>query len=156
MNISSRFARRTLIAFSTSLALTSFAAGRLVDSLPLASLVPYSQEVLEKIDSAQTDAVWDQGSSVFRDATSKNDFTANVAAARSGMGAVAERSWQLISRDRFESGNDKKLPPGDYATINYLVRDDRGNEFRELVSFRFEKDRQWRLAGYVTRKVPSK
>ncbi len=102
---------------------------------------------MQALDGGRAGDLWDGASQIAKQATKRNDFVANVANARKPLGAPVSRAWSAVRRQQIASGD--RLPPGQYASVEFLTRFASGKSVRELVSFRLEEAGVWRFTGYV-------
>lgn len=132
---------------------------------PAQQLTPAQQAQLEKqnaemsaaalqaarlVDAGQTAQLWDGASAVARKAVTRDAFTKQVSADRARLGALVGRGQPSISRVRFNAG--AAVPEGLYLNVTYPTRFANSPQpVRELVSFRLDEDKVWRLAGYSVR-----
>jgi hypothetical protein len=122
----------------------------------LDGLLRQSNSILRQIDMRQTASAWDSASAVMQEGTRKDEFVTRVENDRAGLNPISSRLWQAMTRMSYGNGNAQRIPPGDYININYLALDDKGQLLQELISFRFEDEKQWRLTGYVSQKAAAK
>lgn len=132
---------------------------------PAQQLTPAQQAQLEKqnaeisaaalqsvrlVDAGQIGQLWDGASAVARKAVTRDAFAAQVGKDRAQLGALVGRGQPSISRVRFNAG--AAVPEGLYLNVTYPTRfANSAQPVRELVSFRLDEDRVWRLAGYSVR-----
>lgn len=111
------------------------------------ALVQYANQIVAMIDNGQIGDVWDQASSVAKQAVSRDAFIKATQDARSGMGKVKSRFVRVVTSAVSKGG---KLPQGDYVTVNYTTQfTDNPKPILEKVSFHLDSDKKWRLSGYV-------
>jgi len=141
------------------------AAAPAAPAAPAQQLTPAQQAQLEKqnaemsaaalqaarlVDGGQTAQLWDGASAVARKAVTRDAFTKQVSADRARLGALVGRGQPSISRVRFNAG--AAVPEGLYLNVTYPTRFANSPQpVRELVSFRLDEDKVWRLAGYSVR-----
>ena len=114
-----------------------------------ARLTKAALQVAHLIDAGKAGEVWDGGSAVMQQATSRATFTAAVTTDRTTTGALVERKLLTIVR---RASDGHKLPPGDYANIDFATTfADRPQPVRELISFHLDPGRVWRVASYTLR-----
>lgn len=107
-------------------------------------------QAVRLVDGGQAAQLWDGASSVARKAVARDAFAKQVAADRARLGALVGRGQPSISRVRFNAG--AAVPEGLYLNVSYPTRFEKSAQpVRELVSFRLDEDRVWRLAGYSVR-----
>lgn len=103
--------------------------------------------VLRGFDADKAGDLWDGASAVAKRAVKRGDFISQVGKSRKPLGAPVERTWTTVRRQQVAGGT--QLPPGTYASIEFVTRFQSNRLARELVSLRLDEDRVWRLAGYV-------
>ncbi len=102
------------------------------------------------VDANRAGEVWDGASAVARRAVPKATFVSQLAAERTRLGALAGRGQPTITRVKYSSG--AAVPEGLYINVSFPTRfANSAQPVRELVSFRFDEDQVWRLAGYSLR-----
>ena len=108
-------------------------------------------QVLNLIDQGKSGEIWEGLSSTIQPKVSKNSFTQRIAEDQRTLGAPSKR--QQISAYRSEANGQSKSPKGIYYSVIFETNFAKG-QGRELVSFRFDNDQIWRVAGYsLTRTV---
>ena len=106
--------------------------------------------VLQMIDGNQPGAVWDGASAVMKRAVTRDAFVKQVAADRQRLGAVANRGQSNVSRAQYPAGAD--VPQGLYLNVAIPTKfANNPQPIRELVSFRLDEDKTWRVSGYSIR-----
>ena len=101
------------------------------------------------VDANRAGEVWDGASAVARRAVPKATFVSQLAAERTRLGALAGRGQPTITRVKYSPG--AAVPEGLYI-VSFPTRfANSAQPVRELVSFRFDEDQVWRLAGYSLR-----
>lgn len=112
-----------------------------------AEMTRAAQQVLQMIDAGQAGQVWDMSTEVVKRIVPRNDFVAQVTARRNQLGAPVQRGQAAVSRTQFQAGGD--VPEGLYINIVFPARFANSQQpVHELVSFRFDEDRVWRVSGY--------
>jgi hypothetical protein len=102
------------------------------------------------VDANRAGEVWDGASAVARRAVPKATFVSQLAAERTRLGALAGRGQPTITRVKYSPG--AAVPEGLYINVSFPTRFANSVQpVRELVSFRFDEDQVWRLAGYSLR-----
>lgn len=109
-----------------------------------------ASQVVQLIDANRAGEVWDGASAVMKRVVSRQDFVNQIAGDRQRLGAAQQRGQPVVSRAQFPAG--AQVPEGLYINIATPTRF-AGNQqpIRELVSFRLDEDRTWRVSGYSTR-----
>jgi hypothetical protein len=98
------------------------------------------------MDAGQAAKLWDEASAVTKKSVTRDAFIAGINKARQPLGKSSGRNWVSIRR---QVGDGKALPPGLYASAEFLVEFAGKRTMRELVSFRLDEDGTWRFSGYV-------
>lgn len=105
--------------------------------------------IAQLVDQNQIGLVWDNASSVAKQANTRADFVQQVSADRAQLGALKSRQLTTITRTQSEGG---ELPPGLYISVNYTTQFANSRQpVRELISYRLDDDNVWRVAGYTVR-----
>src|SRR2546427_577777 len=92
----------------------------------------------------------DGASAVARRAVPKAAFVSQLTTERARLGALAGRGQPTITRVKYSAG--AAVPEGLYINVSFPTRfANSAQPVRELVSFRFDEDQVWRLAGYSLR-----
>jgi hypothetical protein len=142
-----------VITFAASTALLAQSQ----DEVSVDAVLSQAQATLRQIDSRVTAAAaWDNASPLMRSALEKEAFLARIENDRKDVGPIAGRAWQSITRTVNAETNTERVPAGNYISINSMAQGASGQLMRELISFRLEEDRKWRMTGYVAQKVTSK
>lgn len=110
-------------------------------------MISAALHVLRFIDADQCGAVWDSASPVAKRSVGRDAFIAQIRQRRAGLGAPEQRMWSAVKRQRVNPGGN--APAGHYLTVTMTTRFSRGQARDEVVSFRHDEDRQWRVVGYV-------
>lgn len=109
-----------------------------------------AQQVLQMIDGNRAGEVWDGASQVTKGAVARDDFVRQLAADRAQLGAAASRGAPTVSRSQFVAG--EAVPAGIYINVAFPTTfAGQPQPIRELVSFRLDEDRTWRVSGYSVR-----
>jgi len=114
-----------------------------------AELASAGAGVLKLIDESRFGEVWNAASPVTQQSVPKDKFNAEVARLRQPLGAPAQRVWIQLSRQQVSAGAGSMA--GQYLSIEFETRFASGQVKHELVSFRLDDDKLWRVAGYVVR-----
>ncbi|MBN7836437.1 DUF4019 domain-containing protein [Stenotrophomonas maltophilia] len=102
------------------------------------------------VDASRAGELWDGASAVARRAVPKAAFVSQLSAERTRLGALAGRGQPTITRVKYSAG--AAVPEGLYINVSFPTRfANSAQPVRELVSFRFDEDQVWRLAGYSLR-----
>lgn len=109
-------------------------------------------QVAVLIDGGRAGEVWDGASEVMRKAASRADFIQAMNADRQRLGALAQRAQPSVTRVQYAAGG--AVPQGLYLNVSFATRfANSAQPVRELVSFRLDEDRTWRVSGYSVRPV---
>ena len=112
------------------------------------SVVVAGLQIAKTVDGGRYAEVWESASSVMKKLSTKAAFVDMLTKSRQALGGAATgRIWIEVSRREF-SGTPE-LPAGTYSNVSYHTTFSNGKTARELVSFRLDEDKNWRLAGYV-------
>ena len=136
--------------FLAALALTAAAAtaavgqGQPVDAN---SLIEAGARVARIVDEGKAGDLWDGASAVVKQMVPRQRFTDTVAAAREPLGPAASRAWASVTRTT--SPGTPELPAGQYVTVQYDTSFGAGKTAKEMISFRLDDDKTWRITGYV-------
>jgi ribonuclease HII len=107
-------------------------------------------KVAQMVDANQAGQLWDGASVVAKKAVTRDAFVRQIAAERTRLGAVAGRGAGSVTRVKYAAG--AQVPEGMYVNISFPTRFANAPQpVRELVSFRLDEDKTWRLAGYSLR-----
>lgn len=115
--------------------------------LPPGAALDAAMQVASMVDAGRAGELWDGASPVAKRAVTREAFVAGVSAARVRHGALANRQWLAVRRQRHDGTKD--VPPGHYISIELLAQASGGKPVRELVSLRMDEDGTARLSGYV-------
>jgi len=102
--------------------------------------------VVMAIDAGQTANLWDESSTITKKSVTREAFTAGIANSRQPFGRIGNRNWFSVRR---QSADGNGLPPGLYASTEFLAEVAGKPPIRELVSFRLDEDGVWRFSGYA-------
>lgn len=115
-----------------------------------AEMAGFARQVAELVDAGRAGEVWDGASEVTRKLVSRNDFTRGLAGDRDRLGTLVSRGQPSVTRIQYAA--NAAVPQGLYLNVNFPTRFARtGQPVRELVSFRLDDDRVWRVSGYSVR-----
>jgi len=104
-------------------------------------------EVMYMMDFGQMGEVWDMASQTMKNAVPREAFVGQMVADRVRLGALVERGSPSITRS--SSDGSMGVPAGLYLNVMSMTRfTNQAKPVRELVSFRFDEDRIWRVTGY--------
>ncbi|MDC7806360.1 DUF4019 domain-containing protein [Luteimonas sp BLCC-B24] len=109
-----------------------------------------AQQVLQMIDADRAGEVWDGASQTMKTAVDRDTFIRQLATDRSQLGAPTRRDAPAVSRSQFQAG--ESVPAGIYINVAFPTTfAAQPQPIRELVSFRLDEDRTWRVSGYSVR-----
>ena len=112
-----------------------------------AILLTAARQAAQMVDQGQSPRLWDGASIVAKKAVGRDQFIQHVSQVRAQLGTVVSRGKGSISR--VEYGQGAQVPAGLYVNVSFPTRFARADQIiRELVSFRLDEDKVWRLAGY--------
>jgi len=104
-------------------------------------------EVMYMMDFGQMGEIWDAASQAMKNAVPREGFVGQMVADRVRLGALVERGSPSITRS--SSDGSTGVPAGLYINVMSMTRfTNQATPLRELVSFRFDEDRIWRVTGY--------
>jgi len=104
-------------------------------------------EVMHMMDFGQMGEIWDMASQTMKNVVPRDEFVSQMVRERIRLGALVRRGSPAITR----SSSDGKtgVPAGLYINLvssTWFIN--QTAPVRELVSFRFDEDRTWRVTGY--------
>ena len=109
-----------------------------------------AMKAAQLVDANRAGELWDGASAVARRAVPKAGFVSQLTSERARLGALAGRGQPTITRVKYSAG--AAVPEGLYINVSFPTRfANSAQPVRELVSFRLDEDRVWRLAGYSVR-----
>lgn len=107
-------------------------------------------KVAQMIDTDQVGQVWDGASAVAKKAVVREAFVSQVMGERRRLGALVGRGAASVTRVKYGLG--AQVPEGLYVNVSFPSRfANLVQPVRELVSFRLDEDKVWRLSGYSMR-----
>jgi uncharacterized protein DUF4019 len=107
-------------------------------------------QVMQMVDANRVGEIWDGASATMKRAVNKDDFIKQITIDRNKLGKVAGRGQAAVSRSQFPAG--AKVPQGLYLNVSVPTRFSSSQQpVRELVSFRLDEDKTWRVSGYSLR-----
>ncbi len=137
---------RAIMAALALASLSSIAAAQAIDPN---TIVGAGLQAAQMIDAGKVADIWDGASPIAQKQVPKPQFVQAVTTARQALGPAKDRSWWSITRST--STGTPELPAGAYVNVEYVTTFVNGKTARELVSFRFDEDKQWRVTGYFLR-----
>jgi uncharacterized protein DUF4019 len=106
--------------------------------------------VVQTVDKNNAAEVWRGASAVAKGLVTQDEFVKQVASDRQKLGAVTERKQIAVTRSVYPAGG--QVPAGNYINVSYATRFANSPQpVRELVSFRLDDDKVWRVSGYTVR-----
>ncbi|MCC4605416.1 DUF4019 domain-containing protein [Xanthomonas campestris] len=106
--------------------------------------------VAQMVDTNKAAAIWDGASRVAKSAVKRDAFVAQLGGERARLGAVVGRGQSSVTRVKYGPG--AQVPEGLYVNVSFPTRFANAQQpVRELVSFRLDEDKTWRVAGYSLR-----
>lgn len=117
------------------------------------SMVANAAAVVHLIDEGQEGKVWDNGSPVMKQVTTREAFDSAVAKARKAAGKVESRKLLRLYKSRIAAG-DSKTPPGDYFNVRFLTKfANEAQPMVELVSYHYDTPSLLRVSGYTLQRI---
>lgn len=110
------------------------------------ALLEAGWRVAQAMDQGQAGGLWNDASSVAKQAVKRDDFVAQTQEIRQPLGTVSARNWIGLRR---ALGDGKSIPAGVYSSVEFVTTFAQNRTMRELVSFRLDEDNVWRLSGYT-------
>ncbi|PJJ97232.1 hypothetical protein CO641_09470 [Lysobacteraceae bacterium NML91-0213] len=115
-----------------------------------AEITQAAQRIVQLIDANRAGEVWDMATVRVKSMIPRETFVQEVANDRARVGAAAQRGQAVVTRSQFQAGG--QVPEGLYLNVVFPTRFANTPEaVRELVSFRLDEDRTWRVSGYSVR-----
>jgi hypothetical protein len=107
-------------------------------------------KVAQLVDTQRAAEAWKGASAIARRSVTEQAFVAQLDADRKRLGALQSRGQPAVTRVKYAPG--ATVPEGLYINVSFPTRfANSAQPVRELVSFRLDEDRVWRLAGYSVR-----
>ncbi len=107
-------------------------------------------QVMQMVDQNRIGEIWDGASATMKRMVTRDDFVKQVTIDRNRLGRPASRGKAVVSRSQFPAGG--KVPQGLYLNVAVPTTFDKSQQpVRELVSFRLDEDKTWRVSGYSLR-----
>lgn len=115
-----------------------------------ADMTQMALQVAQMVDGGHIGALWDGASAVAKRAVQRDAFVKQIAGERARLGAVGQRGSASVSRVQYGPG--AQVPEGLYVNVSFPTRFASAPQpVRELISFRMDEDRTWRVSGYSLR-----
>lgn len=116
-----------------------------------ADVIAAALKVAQMIDAGQVAQVYDNASPAAKRVIQRQDFINGVATDRSRVGAVTARGKAVVTRT---SSDGAGVPAGLYLNVSFPTKfANAAQPLRELVSYRFDEDKVWRVTGYSIRQA---
>jgi len=107
-------------------------------------------KVATLVDTGRAAEAWKGASEVARKSVTEQAFVAQLDGDRKRLGALLSRGQPVVTRVKYKAG--ATVPEGLYINVSFPTKfANNAQPVRELVSFRFDEDKVWRLAGYSVR-----
>ena len=107
-------------------------------------------QVMQMVDANQIGEIWDNASATMKRLVTRDDFVKQITIDRNKLGTVSSRGNPAVSRSQFPAG--AQVPEGFYLNVAVPTRFSKSEQpVRELVSFRLDEDKTWRVSGYSLR-----
>ena len=107
-------------------------------------------KVMQMVDTNRVGEIWDGASATMKRAVTKDDFIKQITIDRNKLGRPASRGQAAVTRSQFPAG--AKVPQGLYLNVSVPTKFANVQQpVRELVSFRLDEDKTWRVSGYSLR-----
>jgi len=106
-----------------------------------------SESWLAVVDKADYAGSYDQASTMFKTAVTKDDWVQKVRAARGPLGKVVSRKLQSAGYTTSLPG----APDGQYVVIKYDTSFENKQSAVETIVPMLDKDGQWRVSGYFVK-----
>lgn len=115
-----------------------------------AEMTTAALQVAQLVDTNRAGEAWKGASAVARKSVTEQTFVNQLSSDRKRLGALASRGQPVVTRVKYAPG--ATVPEGLYINVSFPTRfANSAQPVRELVSFRLDEDRVWRLAGYSVR-----
>lgn len=115
-----------------------------------AEMAAAGRKVAELVDTQRAAEAWKGASAIARRSVTEQAFVAQLDADRKRLGALQSRGQPVVTRVKYAPG--ATVPEGLYINVSFPTRfANSAQPVRELVSFRLDEDKVWRLAGYSVR-----
>lgn len=115
-----------------------------------AEMTKAAQQVMQMVDGNRIGDVWDGASAAMKRVVTRDAFIKQITTDRNRLGSPAGRGQANISRAQYPAG--AQVPQGLYINIATPTKfANSAQQVRELVSFRLDEDKTWRVSGYSLR-----
>ena len=107
-------------------------------------------QVMQMVDANRIGEIWDGASATMKGLVTRDDFVKQITLDRNKLGKLATRGQPAVSRSQFPAG--AQVPEGLYLNVSVPTTfANSPKPVRELVSFRLDADKTWRVSGYSLR-----
>ncbi|WP_199030361.1 DUF4019 domain-containing protein [Ralstonia sp. ASV6] len=107
-------------------------------------ILQLADRVVAQLETGQYGAVWEGAAPLVRAAVSKEAFARQMQATHRS-GGIQDYGWASIVRIEYK--NDRDIPDGLYANVDYAAHLKMGGITYKLLSFRVESDERWHFVG---------
>ena len=115
-----------------------------------AEMTQAALRVMQLVDGNRIGEIWDGAWPAMKQAVTRDEFIKQVTIDRNRLGAVSSRADPQVSRSLFPAG--QQVPEGLYINVRSATTfANQPQPVRELVSFRLDEDKVWRVSGYSLR-----
>jgi hypothetical protein len=115
-----------------------------------ADMTQAALRVMQMVDANRIGEIWDGASPTMKRLVTRDDFVKQITIDRNRLGKVATRGKSVVSRAQYPAG--AQVPQGLYLNVATPTKFANSQQpVRELVSFRLENDKTWRVSGYSLR-----
>lgn len=115
-----------------------------------AEIIAAARQVMALVDAGRIDEVWEGASPAMKRLVPRGEFVQELSLDRKRLAAVLSRGTPVVGRERYAAGG--RVPQGEYLNVAMPTRFAGAQRpVRELVSFRLDEDRVWRVSGYSVR-----
>jgi glucose/arabinose dehydrogenase len=115
-----------------------------------AEMTSAAARVVQMVDQNKAAEVWAGASQAAKGLVTSDEFVKQIALDRQKLGAVTERKQLAVTRAVYPAGGE--VPAGNYVNVVYATKfAGMPQPVRELVSFRLDDDKIWRVSGYSVR-----
>lgn len=115
-----------------------------------AEMTQAARQVMQMVDTGRIGEAWEGASPAMQRSVGRDEFIKQVGLDRGKLGKPVERGPSTVTRAQFPAGG--QIPQGLYVNVITMTRfANRPQPIRELVSFRLDEDKTWRVSGYSVR-----
>lgn len=115
-----------------------------------AEITAAARQVMALVDAGRIDEVWEGASPAMKRLVPRGEFMQELTRDRARLGTVLSRGTPVVGRESYPAGG--RVPQGEYLNVAIPTRfKGAAQPVRELVSFRLDEDRVWRVSGYSVR-----